>query len=151
MDQAATFDSKRVHIDNLFRMVQYCENVADCRRSQLLNYFGERDFNREECGNFRGAICDNCVSKVCVHLFVYRYSQVQNQKAPRFKFEFTLFRSPSSFVTLQMMLRRLWNVFKIWLSVEEGETTTLSSILWTYSGVKKILLISLSNKSLFTL
>ncbi|XP_062613336.1 recQ-like DNA helicase BLM [Saccostrea cucullata] len=63
MDQAATFDSKRVHIDNLFRMVQYCENVADCRRSQLLNYFGERDFNREECRNFRGAICDNCVSK----------------------------------------------------------------------------------------
>lgn len=63
MDQAATFDSKRVHIDNLFRMVQYCENVADCRRSQILNYFGERDFNREECGNFRGAICDNCVSK----------------------------------------------------------------------------------------
>ncbi|XP_048737766.2 recQ-like DNA helicase BLM isoform X2 [Ostrea edulis] len=63
MDQAATYDSKRVHIDNLFRMVQYCENVADCRRCQLLNYFGERDFNREECGNFRGAICDNCVSK----------------------------------------------------------------------------------------
>lgn len=49
-----------------------------------------------------------------------------------------------------MMLRRLWNVFKIWLSVEEGETTTLSSILWTYSGVKKILQI-LSDKSLFSL
>lgn len=81
VDQAATFDSKRVHIDNLFRMVQYCENVADCRRSQILNYFGERDFNREECGNFRGAICDNCVSKVCVHLFKYRSSQVTNQKA----------------------------------------------------------------------
>nr|XP_022333521.1 Bloom syndrome protein homolog isoform X2 [Crassostrea virginica] len=63
MDQSATYESKRVHIDNLFRMVQCCENVADCRRAQLLNYFGERDFNREECDSFKGAICDNCVSK----------------------------------------------------------------------------------------
>ncbi|XP_062602938.1 recQ-like DNA helicase BLM [Saccostrea cucullata] len=31
MDQTGTFDSKKVHIDNLFRMVQYCENVADCQ------------------------------------------------------------------------------------------------------------------------
>ncbi|KAK3098744.1 hypothetical protein FSP39_022633 [Pinctada imbricata] len=63
MDQNAHFESRRVHIDNLFRMVQYCENVADCRRAQLLNYFGERDFDRETCDKFRGSICDNCVSK----------------------------------------------------------------------------------------
>ncbi|KAJ8304560.1 hypothetical protein KUTeg_018143, partial [Tegillarca granosa] len=63
MDQAATFESKRVHIDNLFRMVQYCENVADCRRSQLLHYFGEHNFDRETCNEFKGSICDNCASK----------------------------------------------------------------------------------------
>ncbi|WAQ98944.1 BLM-like protein [Mya arenaria] len=34
MDKNASFESRRVHIDNLFRMIQYCENVADCRRAQ---------------------------------------------------------------------------------------------------------------------
>ncbi|XP_063432421.1 recQ-like DNA helicase BLM [Mytilus trossulus] len=63
MDKNANWDSKKVHIDNLFRMVQYCENVADCRRAQLLHYFGEHDFDRETCDSFRGSICDNCVSK----------------------------------------------------------------------------------------
>lgn len=63
MDQSATYESKRVHIDNLFRMIQYCENVADCRRAQLLTYFGELGFDRAKCGQMRQAICDNCVSK----------------------------------------------------------------------------------------
>ncbi|KAK7481319.1 hypothetical protein BaRGS_00027399, partial [Batillaria attramentaria] len=63
MDQAATYDSKRVHIDNLYRMVQYCENIADCRRSQVLHYFGEHHFDRDRCNDFPGAICDNCSSK----------------------------------------------------------------------------------------
>ena len=68
VDKSATFDSKRVHIDNLFRMIQYCENVADCRRAQLLHYFGEHKFDRSKCSEFRGAICDNCVSKVGISL-----------------------------------------------------------------------------------
>ncbi|XP_052100493.1 recQ-like DNA helicase BLM [Mytilus californianus] len=63
MDKNANWDSKKVHIDNLFRMVQYCENVADCRRAQLLHYFGEHDFDTDTCDSFRGSICDNCVSK----------------------------------------------------------------------------------------
>ncbi|XP_060601355.1 recQ-like DNA helicase BLM [Ruditapes philippinarum] len=63
MDQSATYESKRVHIDNLFRMIQYCENVADCRRSQLLTYFGEMGFDRTQCSQVKQAICDNCVSK----------------------------------------------------------------------------------------
>lgn len=63
LDQNATYDSKKVHIDNLFRMVQYCENVTDCRRAQLLNYLGEHNFDRSGCGSFRGSICDNCASK----------------------------------------------------------------------------------------
>ena len=35
-DANATYESKRVHIENLFAMVGYCENVTDCRRSLLL-------------------------------------------------------------------------------------------------------------------
>ena len=67
VDQNATYESKKVHIDNLYRMVEYCENVADCRRHQLLSYFGEHKYDRGECGQFRGSICDNCVSKVSRH------------------------------------------------------------------------------------
>ncbi|KAK3583557.1 hypothetical protein CHS0354_026147 [Potamilus streckersoni] len=63
MDKAATYESKRVHIDNLFRMVQYCENIADCRRAQLLQYFGEHQFDRRRCGEFKGSMCDNCMSQ----------------------------------------------------------------------------------------
>ncbi|XP_041370771.1 Bloom syndrome protein homolog [Gigantopelta aegis] len=63
MDKNATYESKRVHIDNLFRMIQYCENVADCRRAQILGYFGEHHFDREKCAQFKGSICDNCQSK----------------------------------------------------------------------------------------
>ncbi|GAA6039228.1 hypothetical protein JCM8097_000480 [Rhodosporidiobolus ruineniae] len=40
---------------NLRRVVQYCMNETDCRRSQVLHYFGE-NFPREECGK----TCDNC-------------------------------------------------------------------------------------------
>jgi bloom syndrome protein len=38
-------------------MVQYCENRTDCRRVELLGYFGER-FRKEDCEHS----CDNCNS-----------------------------------------------------------------------------------------
>ena len=41
----------------LTSMVQYCENRCDCRRVQVLAYFGET-FSTEECENS----CDNCNS-----------------------------------------------------------------------------------------
>ncbi|CAG5118509.1 unnamed protein product, partial [Candidula unifasciata] len=63
LDQAANFESKRVHIDNLFRMVSYCENVSDCRRCQILQYFGECSFSRDRCAAVKGAVCDNCEIK----------------------------------------------------------------------------------------
>lgn len=39
----------------LNRVVMFCENTRDCRRSQLLHYFGE-GFTKEQCGG----TCDNC-------------------------------------------------------------------------------------------
>ena len=44
-----------IHIENLYRMVKFCENEVTCRRTLLLEYFGE-DFHRDRC-NFT---CDNC-------------------------------------------------------------------------------------------
>ena len=38
-------------------MVRYCEDRDDCRRSNILAYFGE-SFNKEDCNN----MCDNCAS-----------------------------------------------------------------------------------------
>jgi len=42
--------------DDVRSVVQYCQNVVDCRRVQLLGYFGET-FDSKECHKS----CDNCV------------------------------------------------------------------------------------------
>ncbi|KAH6666570.1 hypothetical protein B0J14DRAFT_705069 [Halenospora varia] len=42
----------------LTSMVRYCENRSDCRRVQVLAYFGE-SFEKKDCGHS----CDNCNSK----------------------------------------------------------------------------------------
>ena len=54
-------DQERVHLDNLYRMVQYCENETDCRRAQLLQYFAET-FDPSLCRNGTTP-CDNCQSQ----------------------------------------------------------------------------------------
>ena len=64
-DAAANMSTKRVHLDNLFRMVNYCENKADCRRSQQMAYFGEL-LDRRHCAQMPQAVCDNCSSKVII-------------------------------------------------------------------------------------
>lgn len=61
-DQNASYEGKKVHLDNLYRMVQYCENKTDCRRTQQMAYFGEV-FDRKYCSDFKTAVCDNCASK----------------------------------------------------------------------------------------
>ncbi len=58
-------EQERMHLDNLYRMVQYCENEADCRRVQLLEYFGEK-FDPGLCKN-GSTPCDNCRSQVPYH------------------------------------------------------------------------------------
>ncbi|XP_013109755.2 recQ-like DNA helicase Blm [Stomoxys calcitrans] len=62
MDKSITANVKNIHIENLNRIVGYCENVADCRRAQQLDYFGEH-FTREECLRNRATACDNCLKQ----------------------------------------------------------------------------------------
>lgn len=78
---------ERVHLDNLYRMVQYCENMADCRRVQLLEYFAE-NFDPSQCKN-GSTPCDNCQSNApfvaqdvtnLVQVIVGSIEQVGNDK-----------------------------------------------------------------------
>ncbi|RNA24417.1 Bloom syndrome -like protein, partial [Brachionus plicatilis] len=51
----------KTHIDNIYRMAQYCDNRTDCRRAQILEYFGEK-FDRRKCIESKmKTICDNCL------------------------------------------------------------------------------------------
>ncbi|XP_049871565.1 Bloom syndrome protein homolog [Pectinophora gossypiella] len=61
LERNTTPEAKRVHIENLLRMVEVCESVTECRRSQVLAYLGER-FNREECARNKITACDNCLN-----------------------------------------------------------------------------------------
>lgn len=56
------FQAQNVHKANLTRVVQFCENKVDCRRIQMLQYFGEV-FDKRFCVNHPKAACDNCLSK----------------------------------------------------------------------------------------
>ncbi|CAH0486404.1 unnamed protein product [Peronospora farinosa] len=49
---------RNVHLQNLRRMTEFCENQVECRRTSLLEYFGEH-FSSEQCH----ATCDNCKNK----------------------------------------------------------------------------------------
>uniref|UniRef100_A0A4W4GFF0 RecQ-like DNA helicase BLM n=1 Tax=Electrophorus electricus TaxID=8005 RepID=A0A4W4GFF0_ELEEL len=60
MDKDGNHHSKATHINNLHSMVHFCENVAECRRIQLLAYFGEHKFNADFCKEHPEVICDNC-------------------------------------------------------------------------------------------
>lgn len=54
---AASRANMQQHIDNLYRCVSYCANEAECRRTLIVEFFGER-FDRKACH----ATCDNCMS-----------------------------------------------------------------------------------------
>ncbi|RHY34329.1 hypothetical protein DYB32_001011 [Aphanomyces invadans] len=47
-----------VHFQNLRRMVEFCENQVECRRTSLLEYFGEH-FSNKNCHQ----TCDNCKAR----------------------------------------------------------------------------------------
>ncbi|CAM4583369.1 unnamed protein product [Leuciscus chuanchicus] len=60
MEKDGNQQSKATHINNLHSMVHFCENLAECRRIQLLAYFGEHTFNTNFCKEHPEVICDNC-------------------------------------------------------------------------------------------
>ncbi|XP_065060010.1 recQ-like DNA helicase BLM isoform X2 [Rhopilema esculentum] len=67
-ERESTFETRKVHMDNLFRVVQYCENITDCRRAQLLHYFGETTFDASDCAEKADTVCDNCISGDACHM-----------------------------------------------------------------------------------
>ncbi|KAF2170631.1 hypothetical protein M409DRAFT_19446 [Zasmidium cellare ATCC 36951] len=56
-DGEGSREQKNRQREMLRKMVQYCENQADCRRVQVLSYFSE-SFDRDDCDGG----CDNCNS-----------------------------------------------------------------------------------------
>ncbi len=61
----SNFAARKVHIDNLYRIVAYCENKTDCRRVLQLDYFGEV-FDASYCAQNRVTACDTCSKTVCI-------------------------------------------------------------------------------------
>lgn len=57
-DGDGSYDQKERQRQMLRNVVQFCENRSDCRRVQVLNYFGE-SFSKDKCNGS----CDNCKSK----------------------------------------------------------------------------------------
>lgn len=60
MDKEGDRQAKATHMNNLHSMVHFCENMMECRRIQLLAYFGEMKFNRSFCKEHPDVSCDNC-------------------------------------------------------------------------------------------
>lgn len=60
MDKEGNHQSRATHTNNLHSMVHFCENVTECRRIQLLAYFGEHNFNTDFCKQHPEVVCDNC-------------------------------------------------------------------------------------------
>ncbi|XP_076980387.1 recQ-like DNA helicase BLM isoform X2 [Tamandua tetradactyla] len=60
MEKDGNHHTKETHFNNLYSMVHYCENITECRRMQLLSYFGENDFNPGFCKKYPDVSCDNC-------------------------------------------------------------------------------------------
>lgn len=63
MDVSSNANAQKTHLDNLFKMVAFCENKTDCRRALQLNYFGEL-FDRSICVQNKLTSCDNCKNQV---------------------------------------------------------------------------------------
>ena len=56
-----TREARKVRLDNLNRVYAYCLNDVDCRRTLLLEYFGEQ-YLSSQCKKHFQTRCDNCCS-----------------------------------------------------------------------------------------
>lgn len=59
MTTNASDEAKKRRLENLNKIIRFCENKVDCRRQQILAYFSE-EFDATQC---RGT-CDNCENNV---------------------------------------------------------------------------------------
>ncbi|XP_013931554.1 PREDICTED: Bloom syndrome protein homolog isoform X3 [Thamnophis sirtalis] len=77
MEREGNSHTRQTHFNNLYSMVHYCENIMECRRIQLLAYFGETDFNPRFCKEHPEVSCDNCtkqqVSSSCASKFASKH------------------------------------------------------------------------------
>jgi len=55
----ATREARNIRIENLHRVYTYCLNNVDCRRTLLLEYFGEQ-YLSSQCKKYIQTRCDNC-------------------------------------------------------------------------------------------
>ncbi|KAM4826489.1 recQ-like DNA helicase BLM isoform 1-T1 [Thomomys bottae] len=60
MEKDGNRHTRETHFNNLYSMVHYCENITECRRIQLLAYFGENGFDPHFCKKYPDVSCDNC-------------------------------------------------------------------------------------------
>lgn len=54
-------EARKVRLENLNRVYAYCLNDVDCRRTLLLEYFGEQ-YLSSQCKKHVQTRCDNCCS-----------------------------------------------------------------------------------------
>ncbi|XP_075220748.1 Bloom syndrome helicase [Lycorma delicatula] len=54
--------AKQTHLQNLWRMANFCEDKTYCRRYLQLRYFDE-EYNREQCIKNLSTACDNCINR----------------------------------------------------------------------------------------
>lgn len=66
-DSEGGWEQKERQRKMLNRIVQFCENKADCRRVEILRYFNQTDFSREDCQH----TCDNCNSETALKIVDY--------------------------------------------------------------------------------
>lgn len=59
MDTQSTPQARNIHFSNLQMVVNYCENLTDCRRVMQLSHFGEV-FDARLCKMSLNNGCDNC-------------------------------------------------------------------------------------------
>lgn len=62
-----SYESRQIDMEKLWKIVDYCENVSDCRRVIQLNYLGE-NFHREQCLAVEDTMCDNCLKRNCYEI-----------------------------------------------------------------------------------
>lgn len=83
VDREGDRHTKATHFNNLHSMVHFCENMMECRRIQLLAYFGELKFNKSFCKDNPDVICDNCAKPNVgiISLDFLSHSKIQNLSA----------------------------------------------------------------------